>query len=211
MEEFYDKYGDEVALQNTEEEFQLVLVKKSSIRRSQGRGVAILERPVEEAFERVRMVCSGRVPGIECLGLPILLFASKMGRNRSNWYVSTSRGFLVSCLARSVLSWPLLGLRHRQGDSVRDALLTTNDSIAAIEEWVISNVQKIIPDGVKQQWHDWRDAVKGVEKEELGNNHISEDVEKVGWGVEEAQMAHKADASKSTTLFSISRYSFQML
>lgn len=68
---------------------------------------------------------------------------------------------------------------------------------AAIEEWVVSHVKQIIPESVQQQWHDWRAAAKGAEKEELGDNHVSEDIEKIGWGVEEAQQAHTADASKS--------------
>lgn len=47
-----------------------------------------------------------------------------------------------------------------------------------------------------------------MEKEELGDNHISEDIEKVGWGVEEAQQAHTADASKSTTFLSCCPWCF---
>lgn len=54
--------------------------------------------------------------------------------------------------------------------------------------------------------------MKKAEKEELGDNHVSEDVEKVGWGVEKAQESYHADASKSTRsarsilfLFSLSR------
>ncbi|KAJ4415467.1 DUF1279 super [Gnomoniopsis sp. IMI 355080] len=75
---------------------------------------------------------------------------------------------------------------------------------AAIEEWVVSNFKRIIPEGVKQQVNEWRAAWRGtykdIEKEEIGDNHISEGVEKVGWGVEEAQQAHKADASLATQL-----------
>lgn len=40
--------------------------------------------------------------------------------------------------------------------------------------------------------------MKKAEKEELGDNHISEDVEKAGWGVDKAQESYQADASKST-------------
>lgn len=83
-----------------------------------------------------------------------------------------------------------------------NTLLTENYLTAAIEEWVVSNFKKIIPEGVKQQFNEWRAAwhgtYKDAENKELGDNHISEEVEKVGWGVEEAQQAHKADASKST-------------
>jgi len=70
---------------------------------------------------------------------------------------------------------------------------------AAIETWVVSHIKQIIPESVQQQWHDWRNAAKSVEQEELGDNHVSEDIEKVGWGVEKAQEAHTADASKSTS------------
>lgn len=62
---------------------------------------------------------------------------------------------------------------------------------------MISVLKNAIPDSVQQRWHEWRAAVKGVEKEQLGDNHVSEDIEKVGWGVEEAQERNKTDASKS--------------
>lgn len=81
-------------------------------------------------------------------------------------------------------------------------LLTLSDAAAAIEEWVVSNAKRAIPESVKHQFNEWRAAwhatYKGLEKEEVGDNHISEEIEKVGWGVEEAQQAHKADASKFT-------------
>lgn len=76
-----------------------------------------------------------------------------------------------------------------------DGGLTRKD-IAAIEDWILSNVKRFVPDSVKEMWHEWHAAAKGAEKEEVGDNHISEDLEKVGWGVEEAQERHKADASK---------------
>lgn len=63
----------------------------------------------------------------------------------------------------------------------------------------MSRVKKAIPESFKERWHEWRAEVKDVEKEELGDNHFSEDVEKLGWGVQEAQERHRADASKSET------------
>lgn len=69
---------------------------------------------------------------------------------------------------------------------------------AAIEEWILSNVKKFVPEGVKEWWHEWRATVKDVEKQEIGDNHITQDLDKIGWGVEEAQQRHKADASEST-------------
>lgn len=59
-------------------------------------------------------------------------------------------------------------------------------------------MKKVIPESVQQKWHEYRSAMKTAEKEELGDNHVSEDVEKVGWGVEKAQESYRADASKST-------------
>lgn len=79
--------------------------------------------------------------------------------------------------------------------------MLTRWNIAAIEHWVLSNVKKTIPESVQQTWHEYRSAMKNAEKEELGDNHVSEDVEKVGWGVEKAQESYRADASKSTRSF----------
>lgn len=70
--------------------------------------------------------------------------------------------------------------------------------IAAIEHWVLTSVKKAIPESFQQTWHEYRAAMKTAEKEELGDNHVSEDVEKVGWGVEKAQESYRADASRST-------------
>ncbi|CAN8106019.1 unnamed protein product [Discula destructiva] len=94
-------------------------------------------------------------------------------------------------LGLSVLDFPFCFLLVKWAGTER---------IATIEEWVVSHVQQIIPESAQQQWHDWRGAMKGAEKDEVGDNHISEDIEKVGWGVEKAQQAHKADASLATQL-----------
>ena len=60
---------------------------------------------------------------------------------------------------------------------------------------MISNVSKVIPEGVKKTWRDWRQSMKGVEKDVTGSNHGSEGVEMAGWGVEEADMKNKSEAS----------------
>lgn len=62
----------------------------------------------------------------------------------------------------------------------------------------MSHVQKVIPDSVKNWWTQYRAALSKAETEQLGNNDISDAVEKATWGVEEAQRANKAEASKST-------------
>jgi N-terminal acetyltransferase 2 len=73
---------------------------------------------------------------------------------------------------------------------------------------VTTNAQKLIPQSWKDRWHSYRTALKEAEKESLGDNDISEHVEMAGWGVEEAQARHKAEASKSfsirASVFSIS-------
>lgn len=60
----------------------------------------------------------------------------------------------------------------------------------------MGNVSKVIPQGVKDWWHEYRGALKTAEAKELGDNRISEDIEKAGWGVKEAQEAHKSEASE---------------
>lgn len=54
----------------------------------------------------------------------------------------------------------------------------------------------MIPESVKQTWHDWRVSMKKAEHEHFGNEEISDAVEMAGWGVEEAEQKNKMDASK---------------
>ena len=62
---------------------------------------------------------------------------------------------------------------------------------------IVSNIKRVIPDSVKQTWHDWRMSMKKAESEMTGSDEISEHVEMVGWGVDEASEANKKDASES--------------
>lgn len=188
------------------EEFQLVLGAPLQDGWGQGRGVALAERTPAQAVARVRLGRRRRLPGPERPGLPLLLPARQVGRHGSHRYVchhapgegggrgrrEGEEGRGQTCclpiahrLSRCGLGYARLG---------HDGGLTWKDT-AAIEEWILSNVKRFVPDSVKEKWHEWRAAAKGVEKEELGDNHISEDLEKVGWGVEQAQERHKADAS----------------
>lgn len=91
-------------------------------------------------------------------------------------------------LGLSVLDFPFCFLLVR---------MVGTDRIAEVERWVMAGVKKVVPESVKERWHEYRAAFKDVEREELGDNHVSEDVEKVGWGVEKAQERHKEEASKS--------------
>lgn len=60
----------------------------------------------------------------------------------------------------------------------------------------MSWVKKAIPDWVEAWWHEYRAALKGVEKEQLGTDVVSESVEMAGWGVAEAEEHNRAEASK---------------
>ena len=91
-------------------------------------------------------------------------------------------------LGLSVLDFPFCFLLVR---------MVGTDRIAEVEHWIMAGVKRVVPESVKQRWHEYRAAFKEAEKEELGDNHVSEDVEKVGWGVEKAQERHKEEASKS--------------
>lgn len=90
-------------------------------------------------------------------------------------------------LGLSVLDFPFCFLLVR---------MVGTDRIAEVEHWVMAGVKRVVPESVKERWHEYRAAFKEAEKEELGDNHVSEDVEKVGWGVEKAQERHKEEASK---------------
>lgn len=61
----------------------------------------------------------------------------------------------------------------------------------------MSNVERVIPESIKQTWHDWRASMKKTEHDITGSEEISEHVEMAGWGVEEAAKANKSEASKS--------------
>lgn len=91
-------------------------------------------------------------------------------------------------LGLSVLDFPFCFLLVR---------MVGTDRIAEVERWVMAGLKKVVPESVKERWHEYRAAFKDAEREELGDNHVSEDVEKVGWGVEKAQERHKEEASKS--------------
>jgi len=93
-------------------------------------------------------------------------------------------------LALSVLDFPFCFLLVRT---------IGTDKIAELEHYVVSNVQKVIPEGVKQWWHDYRSALKEAGKEHLGEG-VTKDVEMAGWGVAEADEKNKTEASLATQL-----------
>ena len=74
--------------------------------------------------------------------------------------------------------------------------LTRSRLAAEAEHFVVSHVQKVIPQRAKDWWHEYREARKDAEKEVVGNNNISDGAEMVGWGVKEAEERNQAEASK---------------
>jgi hypothetical protein len=74
---------------------------------------------------------------------------------------------------------------------------TPSFPIAVAEEFVISNVQKAIPERAKTAWHDYRKSLKEAESEVVGNEDISKGLEAAGWGVKEADERNKSEPSES--------------
>ncbi|RDW62698.1 peptide alpha-N-acetyltransferase [Coleophoma crateriformis] len=74
------------------------------------------------------------------------------------------------------------------------------DRIGHWEHVVVTQVKAIIPESVKQTWHDWRESMKQAEHDVTGKEHINDGVEMAGWGVQEATEKNKRDASLATQL-----------
>ncbi|KAI1498090.1 peptide alpha-N-acetyltransferase Nat2 [Biscogniauxia marginata] len=94
-------------------------------------------------------------------------------------------------LALSVLDFPFCFLLVR---------VVGTDKIGELEHYIVSSVKKVIPESVRDRWHEYRKALKQAEQEHFGNDDISEHVEMAGWGVEEAEKRNKAEASLGTQL-----------
>lgn len=58
----------------------------------------------------------------------------------------------------------------------------------------------MIPESVKNAWHEWRTAMKKAKHDITGSDKINDGVEMAGWGVEEAEERNKRDASLGTKL-----------
>ncbi|KAM3079325.1 DUF1279 superfamily [Clarireedia jacksonii] len=74
------------------------------------------------------------------------------------------------------------------------------DRIGEWEHLIVENAKRVIPEPVKNTWHDWRFSMKRAEKDIHGSEKINDGVEMAGWGVEEAEEANKKDASLATQL-----------
>ncbi|KAI0446234.1 hypothetical protein F4803DRAFT_505046 [Xylaria telfairii] len=91
-------------------------------------------------------------------------------------------------LSLSVLDFPFCFLLVR---------VVGTDRIGQLEHWVVSHVVKVIPDSVRNRWNEYRAALKEARQGQPGNG---EQVEIVGWGVEEAEERNKSEASLGTQL-----------
>jgi hypothetical protein len=73
----------------------------------------------------------------------------------------------------------------------------TNIHVGEWEHVLVSNLKKFVPQSVQDTFHEWRGAMKKTEHDSTGSEHVSDAVEMAGWGVEEAEKKHKAEASMS--------------
>ncbi|KAH8170529.1 peptide alpha-N-acetyltransferase [Sarocladium implicatum] len=72
------------------------------------------------------------------------------------------------------------------------------ERIGRIEHWIMT---KVIPESVRKTWNEYMAYFKTAEVKETGDDgQVSDAVEKVGWGVEEAQERHREEASLGTQL-----------
>lgn len=93
-------------------------------------------------------------------------------------------------LALSVLDFPFCFLLVRT---------VGTDRIARAEEWLVSRLEKAVPQGVKERWHDYKQALKDRSKETVGEE-VTNGVEMAGWGVKEAEERNKTEASRFAPL-----------
>ncbi|KAH6609681.1 hypothetical protein Trco_003027 [Trichoderma cornu-damae] len=93
--------------------------------------------------------------------------------------------------ALSVLDFPFCFLLVR---------VVGTERIGQVEHYVVSAVSKFIPESVRTRWNEYRTSLKNEEDKHLGSNEIGDEVEVVGWGVEQAQERNKEEASLATQL-----------
>lgn len=107
-------------------------------------------------------------------------------------------------LGLSVLDFPLCFLLVRTVGVERigacsawvcGTLTTTDRASGDVEHSIASGVKQLIPQAVEDRWHEYRAALKQAERENFGTDQVSEHVEMMGWGVEEADAANRAEAS----------------
>ncbi|KAI1363738.1 hypothetical protein F5Y08DRAFT_232698 [Xylaria arbuscula] len=91
-------------------------------------------------------------------------------------------------LGLSVLDFPFCFLLVR---------VVGTERIGEIEHWVVSNVSRAIPESIRNRWNEYRSALKEAKQEQ---SQGGSEVEVSGWGVEEAEIRNKSEASLGTQL-----------
>ncbi|CAG8958101.1 hypothetical protein HYFRA_00000446 [Hymenoscyphus fraxineus] len=79
-------------------------------------------------------------------------------------------------------------------------LYVGTDRIGEWEHAFLSTIKRLIPESVKQSWHEWRAGMKNAEAEISGASKVDQTVAMASWGVEEAEAKNKQDASLATRL-----------
>ncbi|WAO89557.1 DUF1279 domain-containing protein [Fusarium falciforme] len=75
------------------------------------------------------------------------------------------------------------------------------ETIGKVEHYVVSSVKAMIPDSVRETWHEYWQSFKKAEVQALGDDDISDKMEMATWSVEKAQERNRAaDASLATQL-----------
>ncbi|KAM0429378.1 hypothetical protein ACHAPT_006596 [Fusarium lateritium] len=70
------------------------------------------------------------------------------------------------------------------------------ETIGKAEHYVVSSFKAMIPDSVREAWHQYWQSFKKAEVQALGDDDISDKMEMATWGVEKAQERNRADASE---------------
>ncbi|PHH85224.1 hypothetical protein CDD83_736 [Cordyceps sp. RAO-2017] len=94
-------------------------------------------------------------------------------------------------LGLSVLDFPFCFLLVR---------IVGTETIGKIEHYVVSAIKRIVPESVRNSWHEYWSSVRKAETQQLGNGDIGDKVEMAGWGVKEAQERNEEEASLATQL-----------
>ena len=75
--------------------------------------------------------------------------------------------------------------------------------LAHLEDIVVRNVQKVIPDGVQTWWHEYRQAAKEAKRERTGEMG---ELDIIGHGVAEAEQRNKQEGASECREFFSSVY-----
>ena len=71
-----------------------------------------------------------------------------------------------------------------------------NGKLGEVEHQVVDYVKQFIPETIQEKWRSYRASMKKAETDTLGNDDFSNKVEMASWGVGEASLRNKAEASE---------------